>query len=351
MMDAMSAALAFCRLVLGDQVAATAAADAAVSGVDRVDEVAGAWLACASELERRRGALAWEDAAAAPGQPAVVSALAALGDLERAAVAAQALGLAPGAVEQALGTEAGAAPGLLARAHAAIGAFGRPADAACAEERERLAAAPGARRAPRSKHCAECRAFAGAVGEQRRALRRFVEGDAVALGLAVLPTSASAIVSGTDAPASARSADEAAADGARTGLGTPKGYARARAALGSRAGAVGETARAGARTDDDAPARAGSSRRARAIAMSTHTLRRAGAAAGPRTAVLARGLEEPAGRGPRAAVALAVVLLAGLVGFGAVSLLETPHRGGGDSDVITATPVGPLPPGVGPTQP
>ncbi|MCW3011892.1 MAG: hypothetical protein JWO90_2296, partial [Solirubrobacterales bacterium] len=46
--------------------------------------------------------------------------------------------------------------------------------------------------------------------------------------------------------------------------------------------------------------------------------------------------------------ALAVLLAAGAAGFGVVSAFE---RDRGKPGVVTATPVGPLPPGVGPGSP
>jgi hypothetical protein len=148
---------AFSRLVLGEPAPVTSSAEP-----DPVAAVAAAWRTCVPELERRRGALAWEDA-----EPATPSAaLAGLPDLERGAVAAQAVGLGPQELEAALDTEVGAAPGLLARGHAALAGLGLPAGETCARERERLAVAPR----PSSGHCAACREFAAAVGPGRAAL-------------------------------------------------------------------------------------------------------------------------------------------------------------------------------------
>jgi len=290
-MQAMPAAPAFRRLVLGSSeaaAAATAAADRASPPSDRVDEIAGAWRACQPELERRRDALAWEDVT--PGQPSLAAGLAALPDLERGAVVAQALGLEPREVEQALSTGPGAARGLLARAHASVADLGRPAGAECAEERERLASAPAG---TGTEHCADCRAFAAAVSEQRLALRR---------------------AAGAEGAASSEERD-----------GKPR--------VGAAAAAVARVRSAATRPG--------------AASSIVARLRSAASAA----AVTAEPILEPKERGPRIAVALAVLLLAGLAGFGVVSALETPREGGGDPGVVTATPVGPLPPGVGPTKP
>jgi len=86
-----------------------------------------------------------------------------------------------------------------------------------------------------------------------------------------------------------------------------------------------------------------------AVAGALHRAREAPAR--PDVASALSRVLEPEARGPRIAVALAVVLLSGLAGYGAVSALETPREAGDDSGVVTATPVGPLPPGVGPTAP
>lgn len=286
----MSAAPAFCRLVLGDSVAgaaATNAADAAPACRYRVDEVAGAWRACQPELERRRDELAWDDLT--PGQSSLAAGLAALPDLERGAVAAQALDLTPGEVEQALGAGPGAARGLLARAHVGLAGFGRPAGAECAEERERLALAPDG---TRTAHCADCRAFAVAADEQRLALRR---------------------AAGAAEAAPGREGDEERRSGFPAAAARVRSVASTAGRPGSRAAAV-----------------------ARARSAASTSLPR---------------LLEPKERGPRIAVALTALLLGGLLGFGVVSALETPREGDGDPGVVTATPVGPLPPGVGPTRP
>lgn len=256
----MSARAAFCRLVLGADPAREAAAAArAVAGVDRVDEVAGAWIACRAELERPGGdALAWDEPEAT--EPAA-GGLAAVPGEERAALAAQALGLEPAGVEEALGLEAGVGAGLLARGHACLAGLGRPADAACAAERARLATARVRPGALRSRHCADCRAFGAAVAVQRPELRRMAE-------------------------EAERGGGEEAAEAAAPAGGDP---------------------------------------------------------AGPHPG----GRRE---RGRRVAVAAAVLLVSGLIGFEVVSALETP-RSHGSGGVVTATPVGPLPPGVGSTGP
>ncbi len=318
----MSAAPAFCRLVLGNSEAATAVADAVGAAPPsryRVDEIAGAWVACRPELERRRDALAWDDVA--PGQPSLAAGLAALGDFERGAVAAQALGLTPEEVEQALGAGPGAARGLLARAHAGLAGFGRSPGAGCAEQRERLAVAPAG---TRTEHCADCRAFAAAVDEQRLALRR------AAGAVKAAPTK--------------RRDEEPRSGSAPTGAGPGR-----QAAAAQRATAPAEPA---------PPVASPVGRPGSAVAA---RLRSASGGRGSAAAAVTRvrsaasttlpHILEPEERGPRIAVALAALLLGGLVGYGAVSALETPREGGRDSGVVTATPVGPLPPGVGPTKP
>lgn len=258
-MPSMPVQSAFARLVLGDPDAAAAGEPAP----ERVDAVAAAWRACAPELARRRSSLSWS-APAAPGREAPVTArLTGLPDLERGAVVAQALGLEPAEVERALDAEAGAAPGLLARAHAGLAGLGLPADRACGEERERVAGEGGA-----STHCADCEAFTAAAREQRRALRK-----------------------------AGRRAERDAEEGERTAAEAARGL-------------------------------------------------------GPAARRLDR-LVEPRGVLARTAVALAVLLVSGAAGFGLVRAYEAPGRGDsiGEDGVVTATPVGPLPPGVGPTTP
>ena len=206
MIGAMPSALAFCRLVLG--------ADGAAQVADGAP-LAEAWTACEAALARRRGQLAWEQ----PPAPGLAARLAGLGDRERGAVAARALGASPEETARALRLAPDEVPALLARAHAGL-------------------AEPG--QAP---------------------------GD----GAAQLP--ALRALAGVEAP-----------DGRR--------------ATGARG--------------------AGAIRLARS---------------------------EPTGRAARLAVALAVLLLAAGAGYAAVSAVqgEAPAR---DPEVVTATPVGPLPPGV-----
>lgn len=360
----------FCRLVLGSPEAAATAADAAAPGVDRIDEVAGAWLACRPELERRRGALAWGETASGQSQD-VVAGLAALGELERAAVAAQALGLEPREIEQALGAEPGTARGLLSRAHARLAGLAGAADAACVRERERLAYAPAARRSTRADHCAKCRAFRLAVDQQRLELRRAAGGEPV--GPAPPPGRAKAASpvtgpgpdagpaeAGPATPRPAETAEPVAASARRAEIA-----AKPAAAPGGRRKAAKGVGTLRVRTEaakalealrrriDDAKSRG--VRRRRGDAPSEGGLPApARAGGGSRVSPLVAGLRrrlEPEGRGPRIAVAVAVVLGSGLAGFGAVNALETPRQGGGDPGVVTATPVGPLPPGVGPTEP
>jgi hypothetical protein len=350
-MHAMSAAPSFCRLVLGDSVAvvaATDAADAAPPPSGRVDEIAGAWRTCQPELERRRGTLTWEDTPSR--EPSLAAALAALGDLERGAVAAQALGLEPGEVEQALGTDPGAAPGLLARAHVRLAGLGRPAGAACAEERERLASAPAG---TSTEHCADCRTFAAAVSEQRLALRRAAGGQDAAPTARQdeKPPAASAFGQVRSAPSPV----------ARPAAGASVvGRARSAAAAARRSGAAASvvervrSAASTARRSDAVTSVVARVRSAASTAWRSETATSAVArtrSAASAAAVVVGPILEPKERGPRIAVALAVLLLAGLAGFGVVSAFETPREGGGDSDVVTATPVGPLPPGVGPKKP
>ncbi len=366
----MSAAPAFCRLVLGDAAAADAAADAAAPAADRGDEIAGAWRACQPVLERRRDTLAW--GTVAPGESPVVAGLAALLDLQRGVVAAQALGLEPHEIETALATGAGTAPGLLARAHARLAGLDQPADAACAAERERLAGVaagdPG-----RTQHCADCRAFGGAVTEQRAALRR----------LAGPVPRRTWSPEGRPAPGEAAAGEEPAEEAEARRGEEPRGLETepvaepapsrrvAAASRGTDAGAareVGGQSRAGEAGTGRQPAQhgvgrepapAGSARFAGAR-LSPGAKSRGGAVASRvRGALADRGAPppalvrvlEPEGRRSRAAVGLAVVLLGGLVGYGAVSAVETPQGDDGGSGVVTATPVGPLPPGVGPTDP
>ncbi len=168
----MDAGASFCRLMLGDTAAAAEAAREAETGVDAVDTVAGAWLACTAELARRRDSLSWEDPLEDPSLGPVAAGLAALPDRERAAVVAQAVGLSPTELTPALGLEAGEGPALLARGHASLAGFGRPADLECAAEREELAADEARRGHASTGHCDTCRAFAAALAEQRPALRR-----------------------------------------------------------------------------------------------------------------------------------------------------------------------------------
>ena len=366
----MSAAPAFCRLVLGDSEAAAAAtADAVPTPPGRFAEIAGAWRACRPELERRRDALAWEDAT--PRQPSLAVALAALPDLERGAVAAQALGLEPGEVEQALGAAPGAAQGLLARAHVRLGGFGPPAGAACAEERERLATAP---EGTRTRHCADCRAFAAAVSEQRHELRRAARaeetapsgkrnrgprGGSAALTLARVRSAAtrpgaavSVLARVRSAPSSVGRSRSAAASVLARVRSAPSSVGRPRSAAASILARVRSAASAARRPGAAAAvaarvrSAASAARRPGAAASAVARLRSAASAA----AVTVGPILEPKERGQRIAVALAVLLLAGLAGFGVVSAIETPRQGGGDG-VVTATPVDPLPPGVGPTKP
>lgn len=256
---------AFMRLVLGDP----GAADPPEPGTDRVDAVAGAWRACLPELARRRASLSWSEPAIAG---TVEQRLAGLPDLERGAVVAQAFALDPGEIEQAIGAEPGAAPGLLARAHAALVGARRPADRACAEERERVAVGG---RAGRSPHCEDCAAFAELASAQRRELRR------------------AAKQAERDAGGEQREAEGAQREAARTAAG-----------------------------------------------MS------------PAAAALDR-VVEPRGLLARLAVGLVVLVACAAAGFGLVRAWEAPGRGDsiGDDGVVTATPVGPLPPGVGPTVP
>lgn len=168
----MDAGASFCRLMLGDTVAATDAARASAIGVDAVDTVAGAWLACAPELGRRRDSLSWEEPHQDPALGPVVAGLAALADRERAAVIAQAVGLTAAELPAALGLEPGEGPALLARGHAGLAGLERPADPGCAAEREALAADEARRGRASTGHCDTCRAFAAALAEQRPALRK-----------------------------------------------------------------------------------------------------------------------------------------------------------------------------------
>ena len=256
----MDAGASFCRLMLGDTAAAADAARASALGVDAIDSVAGAWLACAPELARRRESLSWgeqvEDAESGP----VVAALATLPERERAAVIAQALGLSAPELSPALGLEPGEGPALLARGHARLAGLERPADPACAAEREALATDEARRGLMSSSHCDTCRAFAAALAKQRPALRK-------------------------------------AAKGAQPGADRP-------------------------------------SRRAR--------LRIVAAPGGPLARHGQRVLE-PRGRVGRTVVAVLVTAAAGASGFGLVRALDDGERGSGE---VTATPVGPLPPGV-----
>ncbi len=248
----MDAGASFCRLMLGDTAAAAAAADDAAPGSDAVDAVAGAWLACAPELARRRRALSWEEPAEDPALGPLAGRLATLPERERAAVVAQAVGLRPAELAPALGLEPEEGPGLLSRGHAALAGLGRPADRACAAEREELAADEARRGKASTSHCATCRAFAAALAEQRPALR-----------------------------------------------------------------AAAATAR-----------------------------REARAGAGSSSPGRGRGVLEPRGRVGRTLVALAVTLAAGASTYGLVRVLDEEDGGQSGSGVITATPVGPLPPGV-----
>ncbi len=289
MIVAMPAGATFCRLVLGDLQAAAAAAQAARPAADRVGEVTAAWVACAPELARRRAALSWEDPPVAPGTPPLVQRLQRLADTERAAVVAQALGLTPTEVERALGAGYGEAPGLLARGHAALAGLGRPDEERCRHERERLAVED----TPRTTHADEgCWAFAEAVEDQRAVLQAI--------------------------------AGERPAGKPPRPPGTPRLSRRGRRAASPKrpAGAVGPV-RAG--RPKHVPATGTLPERVSAVLDQTET-------------------------GPRVVVAVVVALLAGLAGFGAVSAFErdAPDRGSG---VVTATPVGPLPPGVGATGP
>ncbi len=394
----MSVAPAFCRLVLGTPEAAAAAAAAATPGVDRVDEIAGAWLACRAELERRGDALAWGDVASGQSR-GVVAGLVALPDLERGAVAAQAPGLEPDDIERALGTEPGAARGLLARAHAGLAGLPVAAGAVCVQERERLAYAPAARGARTADHCAECRAFRAAVDEQRLELRR-----AAGAGQSLAAPPARPEVTRPDADSPRR--PEPAGPAGVPSPAWPEATRRATAPLRRdepigpaaaplrRDEPIGPAAAPSRRLEPAGPAtpprrtppgkvpaalrgRAGVQKSVAALRRgadagksSADALRRRVGAANPRAtsapeardrapraaagsgfaAALTRRLE-PEGRGPRAAVAVAVLLGSGLLGFGAVNALETPRQDGGDPGVVTATPVGPLPPGVGPTEP
>lgn len=326
----MSAASAFCRLVLGDPVAAASAAEAAAAATSpratRVEEIASAWRACQPELERRRDILAWEDV---PGEPSLAAGLAALGDRERAAVAAQAFGLESGEVEHALGAGPGAARGLILRAHVRLARLGPAAGTGCAEARERVATAPTG---TGTEHCADCRAFASAVSEQRLALRRAAGAEELAPsgGRGAKPSAgppASAVARVRSAASSARRSDAATSVVARVRSGASA--ARRSDAAASVVARVRSGASAARRSD--AATRVRSAASAAAVTL------------GP--------VLEPKERVPRIAVALAVLLLAGLMGFGVVSALETPREGGGDPGIVTATPVGPLPPGVGRTKP
>jgi hypothetical protein len=304
----MSAASAYCRLVLGDPVAAASAAEAAAAATSpratRVEEIASAWRACQPELERRRDVLAWEDV---PGAPSLSEGLAALGDRERGAVAAQAFGLEPGEVEHALGVGPDAARGMILRAHVRLARLGPAAGAGCAEARERVATAPTG---TGTEHCADCRAFAAAVSEQRLALRRAAGAEEPA------PSGGRGAKPSAGPPASAVAWVRSAASAARRPGAAASVFARVRSA-------------------------ASAARRPGAAAPAVARVRSAASAA----AVTLGPVIEPKERGPRIAVALAVLLLAGLVGFGVVSAFETPREGGDDPGVVTATPVGPLPPG------
>ena len=291
----MTDAESFCRLVLGLGPAAEAAAQAAAPGVDRVDAVAGAWLACSPELERRRATLSWEEPQGGPaGLP-----LAALADLERAAVVAQALGLAQEEVEQALGAAPGAAPGLLARGHAALAGIGLPGGPACARERERMAVADR----PRTDHDDACAGFATAVATQRAQLARLAGGASHRQRWSVLRAV------GTRSTDRGPTTDPDELDLAAS-VEPGGGLANPRDSVGSDPFAS-------------------------VVARATGS---------------ARALLEPRGRRARVAVGLGVLVLAGVAGFGLTSAFERDERGAGDG-VVTATPVGPLPPGVGPEAP
>ncbi len=326
----MSAAPAFCRLVLGDPEAAASAAEAAAAATSpratRVEEIASAWRACQPELGRRRDVLAWEDV---PAEPSLAAGLAALGDLERGAVAAQALRLEPGEVEHALDVGPGAARGLILRAHVRLARLGPAAGAGCAEARERVATAPTG---TGTEHCADCRAFASAVSAQRLALRQAAGAEEPAPGGGGSAKSpASAVARARTVASAARRPGAAASVVARV---------RSGASAARRPGAAGSVV---------ARVRSGASAARRPGAAAPHVARVRSAASA--AAVTLGPVIEPKERGPRIAVALAVLLLAGLVGFGVVSAFETPREGGDDPGVVTATPVGPLPPGVGRAKP
>jgi hypothetical protein len=158
---------AFCGLVLGEPGAVSSAAVPAVSEQGSLAGLQVAWPACEEELARRRGSLAWDEPPGAEGGTAVAR-LPAVPERERAALAAQAVGLGVEDVEQLLGVGPGEGERLLARGHAALSGLGRPAGEACAAAQAGLAVGRGERRA----HCAECAAFGRAVADQRSALCR-----------------------------------------------------------------------------------------------------------------------------------------------------------------------------------
>lgn len=230
MMQAMTVVLPFCRLVLGDGPDADAAA-AAAGDADRPREqaLAAAWAACGPALQRRPGRLT--GAAGAPG--GVAAALGERPAIERAALAAEALGASPEEAARAFGEDPSEVASLLARAH--------------------LALAGGV-------------AGSGAA-EHRAALRELV-------GLA------------------------------------PEPDARPR-------------------------------RRGAAVATAG---KRPGGRLAPLRALAATPVELRGAPG-RVLAAVAVVLIAGLAGYLAVSAIRG-GRASGDPQVVTATPVGPLPPGV-----
>ena len=350
----MPAALAFCRLLLGDPAVAAEAADAAAPGVDRVDEIAGAWLACRPALERRRDTLAWGEVD--PARSSVVAGLAELPDFERGAVAAQALGLDSGDLEQALGLDPGAAPGLLARAHARLAGLAQPADATCAAEREQLASAPSTGRPARTEHCDDCRAFATAVAVQRAALRRVAEQTPPETAGSGPREAAGEGPQGAEANPPMVAAGEPVRQPVDTGPREPASEPpRMPDAVTASAPAGSEPRRfepgaehEPAQTQSHRPVGARPLSNARSRGGTAASRLRAVASSGTLPPPLARVLE-PEARAPRVAVRLAVVAVSGLAGFGVVSALETPRDG--DSGVVTGTPVRPLPPGVGRTDP
>ncbi|MGI8622912.1 MAG: hypothetical protein ACR2NB_05355, partial [Solirubrobacteraceae bacterium] len=220
--------------------------------------------------------------------------------------------------------------------------------AACAEERERLASAPAG---VGTEHCADCRAFAAAVSEQRLALRRAAGAEEAGQSVTQEPPAAGAWGRMRSAPpVTARSGAGASVAG-RTRSSAPA--ARDRRAAASVAGRL----RSAASTAGSSETVASVVARVRSVASTVGRSENATSAvarvrsAVAGAAVVVGPILEPKERGPRIAVDLAVLFLAGLAGFGIVSAFETPREGGGDPGVLTATPVGPLSPGVGPKKP